>query len=52
MTEVLRKFDPYALVAPKTPADVLAILAECNNELDHLNELWEQIFKDLGGTDD
>lgn len=52
MAEVLRKFDPYALVSPKTPEDVLAILEECNKELDHLNELWKQIFKNLGGTDD
>ena len=36
--EVLTKFDPYAMVKPKTEEDLLVLLQEASRELDALNE--------------
>jgi hypothetical protein len=38
MVEVLTKFDPYAMVHPKTPKDYSALLDEAISEADNLKE--------------
>ncbi len=43
--EVLTKFDPFAMVHPKGPMDLLALMREVNRELDNLNGHLRTAYK-------
>ena len=45
------KFDLYALVKPKTKADVAALAEEALNELENINEHLDSILKSINLND-
>lgn len=49
--DILKTFDTYAFVAPKTERDVLALLDECIAELGHLNSLMDAVYARCEGWD-
>lgn len=38
MPDILQKFDPYAMIKPKSEEDILALLDEAISELDNLSD--------------
>lgn len=44
MADVLKLFDPMAMVKPKTEADVRLLLEEVNRELDSVMALLTEAF--------
>lgn len=50
--EVLTKFDPFAMVAPKNQADINVLLDEALYELANINAHLDEAFPDLGATND
>lgn len=52
MDNVLDRFDPYAMIQPKTKEDVVALLRECNALMDEFAELWRDMERKVEGWDD
>lgn len=40
-------FDIYAMIKPKTDADISAMLDEALAELKNFNRLWDELFDEL-----
>ena len=51
-TEVLTKFDPLAMVEPKTRADINALLGEALYELSNINAHLDEAFPDQGAPNE
>lgn len=45
MTSVLDKFDPYAMVKPKTREDIASLIQEALSELAFVNATLDDILK-------
>lgn len=43
---ILSKFDPRAMVNPKTPEDIIALLNEAIFELENINSILDKAFPD------
>lgn len=43
---ILNKFDPYAMINPKTEEDFLALLDELNAEADNLTDILDRLTLD------
>jgi hypothetical protein len=46
MMKILDKFDPYAMVAPKTPEDITLLLQEALNVANDIDDILSQVAKD------
>ena len=45
MNQLFSKFDPYAMIKPKTDADIALLLDEACRELDVLSELLADVTR-------
>lgn len=50
--EVLTKFDPLAMVEPKTRADINALLDEALYELGNIIDHFDEALPDLGAPNE
>lgn len=47
MNELFSKFDPYAMIHPKTEDDMCALLDEANSEMDNIGQHLQRLTQDL-----